>query len=111
MSRLLLVLALTAVPAIAFADSTTFASVDDVTIDTQYDNFVITGIVADESTARTVSFPFYESGSNEQNFAALMQHCEKSALMSMNRPGRYLLTVTSDPTYVSLTACKLKRNQ
>jgi hypothetical protein len=114
MSRLLLILALTAVPAIAFADDTTFASVDDATIDTQADNLVVTGIVAGESAARTVSFRFYDSGdsvSGGQSFAAMMQYCEKSALMSMNRPGRYLLTVTVDAEYKMLTACKLKRNQ
>jgi hypothetical protein len=111
MNRLFLILALTAVPAAAFADDTTFASVDDVTIDTQGNNFTVTGIVAGESTARTVAFHYTESTSYEQTFAAMIQHCEKSALMSMNRPGRYLYTVTTDPYYSYLAACKLKRNQ
>jgi hypothetical protein len=89
-----------AVPALAYAED--FATVDSYSA--HEGNFTVTGIPVGQS--QPVSKDYYFSGNDNFGVAAAAD-CHRSALLAMERPGRYVLTVSSG--YNSYY-CKLTRN-
>jgi len=105
------VLALLLAPAVAHAaGDTTFQTVDEVTHDTNNSRLIISGIVDGESSARSVAFFVWHDTTNDLIWNSLLESCERNAVLSMNRPGRYRLTVTLGSSN-RVVACTLKRNQ
>jgi hypothetical protein len=95
-----------AVPAIAHADASdiTFQTVDEVRRDS--DGLTLTGILAGQSTASTISFRF---GTDYPSQTELTNSCDRSATLAMNHPGRYTFAINGND--FAYNYCKLKRNQ
>jgi hypothetical protein len=92
-------------PAVARADGDTiFQTVDQVEI-VYMSRLNITGLVDGEATPRTVLFSFYYDYNTGTGPA---RSCERAALLTMNRPGRYRLTIREQTDQA--TGCFLKRN-
>jgi hypothetical protein len=92
-AALLLALA-PALPAEAQTATYVFQTVDAYEVD---GNTVrITGIVQGEAQARTVSYPWSFGEQTTSYYAA--QRCERLALLSVAKPGRYLFSVLSAST-------------
>jgi hypothetical protein len=111
---------LAAAPAIASAEVTTWAAVDSVgtsyvqTSFYKYWVFAVTGIRegADApSTEVLLSFVPNTFGGSEYGRGETLAHCHQMALLSMAKPGRFQLEVTSEPAnpLLRLAGCTLTR--
>ncbi|QRK12381.1 hypothetical protein JQX13_21560 [Archangium violaceum] len=89
---------------------TIFETVDDYgTIYSDYNNRVsLTGIVRGESTPRTLEFG---ADYSYQNYGERLRTCERLSLISMSKPGQYLLEVRylNDWEPKELRGCRLIR--
>jgi hypothetical protein len=104
---------LLAAPAIAHADPKTFATVDEVGWVSKFNTIRITGTLSGDSTPSTVDLLF-ATAVQTGTLLALSgpEACQRVALIAMEHPGQYLLTVEQSALVGigSVVNCSLRRN-
>lgn len=84
----------------------TFTTVDAV--EAQSSKLVITGVKEGETAATTQQFLICSTPSTDVRCAALIENCDRLALLAMTKPGQYLLKIAPGNSIYYAT-CRLER--
>jgi hypothetical protein len=83
-----------------------FTAVDSLDIHGDDYGIEVTGVLQGENAPRTIKLTYYPSHSDYAESARTFERCERLALLAMNKPGRYLLTLRQEHDYIG---CALTR--